>query len=143
MNYISTKNVFDVSPFLLLEASADSEAVPDDAVQWPPKDYNIDGDQSSNRSEASSCETSCVTWASQRPCRLEFDLFLLQDTVKEEIDSGDEEVDDDDDDDGDEGEVNSYIRGQRENPALVSGSVAVVISEMDQSRMFWEACLAS
>ncbi|EFH56594.1 hypothetical protein ARALYDRAFT_322437 [Arabidopsis lyrata subsp. lyrata] len=98
-------NVFDVSPFLLLEASADSEAghdsVDDDKCV---KDCDIDESCS-----ASSCETSC-----QRPIN----------------------------DDG-EGEVNSYIRcgrSQRENLAVDSGAV---VSEMDQNRMFWEACLAS
>ncbi|KAG7570878.1 hypothetical protein ISN45_Aa04g034140 [Arabidopsis thaliana x Arabidopsis arenosa] len=120
-------NVFDVSPFLLLEASADSEAghdsVDDDKCV---KDYDIDESCS-----ASSCETSCVTRTSQRP------ISDLDDTVNEERDAGEE-----DDDDG-EGEVNSYVRcgrSQRENLAVDSGAV---VSEMDQNRMFWEACLAS
>ncbi|KAL9844521.1 hypothetical protein AtNW77_Chr2g0271151 [Arabidopsis thaliana] len=111
----TTNNVFDVSPFLLLEASADSEAGHDSSCS------------------ASSCETSCV---SQRTSLLGFDL--QDDTVNhEERDAGDEE-----DEDG-EGEVNSYIRcgrSQRENLAVDS---AAVVSEMDQNRMFWEACLAS
>lgn len=126
----TTNNVFDVSPFLLLEASADSEAghdsVDDDKCV---KDYDLGHESSS----ASSCETSCV---SQRTSLLGFDL--QDDTVNhEERDAGDEE-----DEDG-EGEVNSYIRcgrSQRENLAVDS---AAVVSEMDQNRMFWEACLAS
>ncbi|CAH8266335.1 unnamed protein product [Arabidopsis lyrata] len=68
-------NVFDVSPFLLLEASADSEAghdsVDDDKCV---KDCDIDESCS-----ASSCETSC-----QRP------ISDLDDTVNEERDAGEE-----------------------------------------------------
>ncbi|KAL1226303.1 hypothetical protein V5N11_017770 [Cardamine amara subsp. amara] len=123
-------NVYDVSPFLLLEASADSEAghdgVEDDECV---NDYGIDESCS-----VSSCETSCVTWTKQRPSRLDFGL---EDKVEEERDAGEEE-----DDEG-EGEVNSYRRcgrSQRDNLAVDSGAV---VSEMDQSRMFWEACLAS
>lgn len=127
----TTINVYDVSPFLLLEASADSEAgqngVEDDECV---NDCDIDESCS-----ASSCETSYVTWTSQRPSRLGFEL---EDKVDEERDAGEEEEDDDG-----EGEVNSYIRcgrNQRDNLAVDSGAV---VSEMDQSRMFWEACLAS
>ncbi|XP_010507828.1 PREDICTED: uncharacterized protein LOC104784498 [Camelina sativa] len=130
MNYnITTKNVLDVSAFLLLEASADSEAghdgVDDDKCV---KDIDDDDDDESC-SASCSCETSCVTWTSHTPNR------RLEDTVKKERDAAEEEEEDDG-----EGEVNSYIRScgrsQGEN-------LAVVISEMDQSRMFWEACLAS
>lgn len=128
----TTNNVFDVSPFLLLEASADSEAGHDgfdDDDDKCVKDYDID--------ESSCSASSSETWTiHQRPSRLGFDLEV-EDTVKEERD------DEEDDDDGSEGEVNSYIRcgrSQHENLAVDSGAV---LSEMDQSRMFWEACLAS
>lgn len=125
----TNNNVFDVSPFLLLEASADSEAGHDGFDDKCVKDYDID--------ESSCSASSSETWTiHQRPSRLGFDLEV-EDTVKEERD------DEEDDEDGSEGEVNSYIRcgrSQHENLAVDSGAV---LSEMDQSRMFWEACLAS
>ncbi|XP_010438534.1 PREDICTED: uncharacterized protein LOC104783385 [Camelina sativa] len=137
MNYnITTKNVLDVSAFLLLEASADSEAghggVDDDKCV-----KDIDDDDESC-SASCSCEMSCITWTSHTPDRqLE---FAVEDTVKEETDAAEEEEEEEEEEEDGEGEVNSYIRScgrsQREN-------LAVAISEMDQNRMFWEACLAS
>lgn len=122
----TTKSVlFDVSPFLLLEASADSEAGHDGLDDECFNDY--DGDDIDESCSASSYETSCVTWTRQRPNGLGFEA---EDTVKEEREAGVEEEDDG------EGEVNSYRRCQREN-------LAVEMSEIDKSRMFWEACLAS
>lgn len=123
-----TKSVFDVSPFLLLEASADSEAG-HDGVDDDQRLNDYDGDDDIDEScSASSYETSCVTWTSHG---LGFELEA--DTVEEERDVAGEE----EEDDSGEGEVNSYRRScQREN-------LAVEMSEMDKSRMFWEACLAS
>lgn len=140
----TTKNVFDVSPFLLLESSADSESCRNGGDAAQIKGGHVDGkciinDYGGDDIEscsASSCETSCVTWTSRRPSGSGFDP---EGTVTEErvLAAGEEE-----DEDG-EGEVNSYIRcgrSQRENLAVDSGAV---VSEMDKSRMFWEACLAS
>ncbi|KFK37549.1 hypothetical protein AALP_AA4G271100 [Arabis alpina] len=126
-----TKSVFDVSPFLLFEASADSEAghdgVDDDQCV---NDYDGDDDMDESCS-ASSCETSCVTWTSQRPSGL-LGVDHAEETVEKERDVAGEE----EEDDNGEGEVNSYRRCKREN-------LAVEMSEMDKSRLFWEACLAS
>ena len=131
---------FDVSPYLLLEASADSDGGGTvqivgalDGGESIVNDYYTDGDDKS--CSASLYETSCVTATSQRHS---FDLE--EDTVKEErIFTTTEEEDEDG-----EGEVNSYIirymRSQRENLTVDSSAV---VSEMDKSRMYWEACLAS
>ncbi|CAN6979376.1 unnamed protein product, partial [Brassica oleracea var. botrytis] len=142
-NMNTTKKVLDVSPFLLLESSADSdsyrqgggadqiEGAHDGEPNVNNNDY-ADRDDTDESCTANPYETSCVTtW---RP------IFDAEDTVKEEIilTAGEEE-----DEDG-EGEVNSYIirymRSQRENLTVDSSAV---VSEMDKNRMFWEACLAS
>ena len=127
---------FDVSPYLLLEASADSDGGGTvqivgalDGGESIVNDYYTDGDDKS--CSASLYETSCVTATSQRHS---FDLE--EDTVKEErIFTTTEEEDEDG-----EGEVNSYRRCGK---SQFVDSSEVVISEMDKSRMFWEACLAS
>ncbi|CAN6836701.1 unnamed protein product [Brassica oleracea var. botrytis] len=95
---------FDVSPYLLLEASADSDGGGTvqivgalDGGESIVNDYYTDGDDKS--CSASLYETSCVT-----ATRQSFDLE--EDTVKEEriFTTAEEE-----DEDG-EGEVNSYRR---------------------------------
>ncbi|ESQ39443.1 hypothetical protein EUTSA_v10001672mg [Eutrema salsugineum] len=148
----TAKKVFDVSPFLLLEASADSETYGDGggAAQIEgghdresiinDDNYVDDGDETDDEScSASSYETSCVTWTSQRPSGSGFDPEGTVNDQERVLAAGEEE-----DDDG-EGEVNSYRRCgriQRENLAVDSDADAAV-SEMDKSRLFWEACLAS
>lgn len=130
---------FDVSPYLLLEASADSDGGGTvqivgalDGGESIVNDYYTDGDDKS--CSASLYETSCVTATSQRQS---FDLE--EDTVKEEriFTTAEEE-----DEDG-EGEVNSYRRCGKSQFVKLSVDSSEVMSEMDKSRMFWEACLAS
>ncbi|KAF8116067.1 hypothetical protein N665_0023s0045 [Sinapis alba] len=133
----TTNEVFDVSPFLLLESSADSETYCDSGgADQTEAAQDADGDDTDESCSANSYETSCVTTTWRQS-------FDTEDTVKEEMiltAAGEEEEEDG------EGEVNSYIiryrRSQREN-LTVDSSAVVVVSEMDKSRMFWEACLAS
>ncbi|CAH8350915.1 unnamed protein product [Eruca vesicaria subsp. sativa] len=125
---------FDVSPFLLLEEFADSDG--EGTVQI---NEALDGGES-NDGDDKSCstslyETSCMTATSQRHS---FDPEE-EDTVNEErIFTAVEE----DDEDG-EGEVNSYRRCGISHFVKLSVDSSEVVSEMDKSRMFWEACLAS
>ncbi|CAH8353239.1 unnamed protein product [Eruca vesicaria subsp. sativa] len=138
----TTKDVFDVSRFLLLESSADSdtyrnggganqiEGAHDGERNANNNDY-ADHDDIDESCTANSYETSCVTaW---RPS------FDPEDTVKEEITlTGGEEEDEDG-----EGEVNSYIRYRRSQRENMTVDSSAVVSEMDKSQVFWEACLAS
>ncbi|KAG2331970.1 hypothetical protein Bca4012_018447 [Brassica carinata] len=140
-NMNTTKEVLDVSPFLLLESSADSDTYrqgggADEIEGAQDGEHNVNNNDYADRDDidesctANSYETSSVT--TRRPS------FDQEDKVKEEIilTAGEEEDED--------GEVNSYIiryrTSQRENLTVDSSAV---VSEMDKSRMFWEACLAS
>ncbi|KAL0739846.1 hypothetical protein Bca4012_081359 [Brassica carinata] len=127
---------FDVSPFMLLEASADSDGGGtgqiDGALDGSESIVNYYADGGDDKScSASLYETSsCVTATSQRQIDPEEDAVN-----KEIIFTAVEE----DDEDG-EGVVNSYRKCGFVN---VSVDSIEVVSEMDKSRMFWEACLAS
>ncbi|KAJ4904408.1 hypothetical protein Rs2_18359 [Raphanus sativus] len=123
------KTKFDVPPFLLLEASADSDGGGTIQIHG----FLDDGESIDKSCSASLYETSCVTGTS---------LFHPEeeDTVNEErIFTA---VAEEDDEDG-EGEVNSYIRCGMSQLVKLSVDSTQVVSEMDKSRMFWEACLAS
>ncbi|KAJ0239969.1 Myelin transcription factor-like protein [Hirschfeldia incana] len=135
----TTKEVFDVSPFLLLESSADSDTYHggDDQIEGAPDgEPNVNNNDYADRDDIDeSCTANSYKTSSMTTWRPSFDP---EDTVKEEIIlTGGEEEDED-------GEVNSYIiryrTSQHENTTVDSSPV---LTEMDKSRMFWEACLAS
>lgn len=123
-------NVVDVSPFLLFEASADSETHQEHSRdEDDDKCYDDYGDDDeSSRSQSTSRLTS-------------FDSIMI-DEEEEEKDAGEKE----DHDDGD-GVVNSYLeRRERENLTVDSSSTGndeKLTREIEKNRMFWEACLAS
>ncbi|CAL9245325.1 unnamed protein product [Arabidopsis halleri] len=122
---MTKNNVVEVSPFLFMEASADSETT--------HQERGHDGDDVKGREEygedAESCR--CETSTSQRTSRsTDFD------PVEEEADVAGENEDDDDED----GEVNSY---RRDGGKLTVDSSSRLMSEIEKNRMFWEACLAS
>lgn len=136
----TTKEVFDVSPFLLLESSADSDTYRCDGGEQIEGAHdgepNVNNNYYADRDEIDeSCTANFYETSSMTTWRPSFDP---EDTVTEEIvlTAGEEEDED--------GEVNSYIiryrTSQRENLTVDSSPV---VSEMDKNRMFWEACLAS
>ncbi|KAF8089706.1 hypothetical protein N665_0498s0008 [Sinapis alba] len=127
---------FDVSPFLLLEVSADSDGgctFQVDGVE------SIDGDDescSASLYEPSSCKSTAISQ------RQSFDPEEDRVKLEERIFTS---VEEEDEDDG-EGEVNSYGRcgiSQFVKLSVDSTELVVISTEMDESRMFWEACLAS
>lgn len=132
---MNTKNnvLVDVSPFLLLEASADSETREEGGHDgYDDKDHGNDAES-----------TSQVTGGSA-----DFDSVEMEEEEKEkeeELVTGEKE------EEHDEEEVNSHGRWpeSRENE---SGSVdssstrndeRLMRRKIEKDRMFWEACLAS
>ncbi|CAN8285731.1 unnamed protein product [Cochlearia groenlandica] len=153
----NTKKVYDVSPFLLLEASADSETYQDGGftaaqILGGGEDDNactINGDYDDDIESCSACcyeRSSGVTWTSERmnnrSC-LEQEDYSVKEEEKVLLFAEEEEKEEEEG----EGEVNSYVRrcGMSIDQAIDESSAraAVVMSEIDKSRMFWEACLAS
>ncbi|XP_010525249.1 PREDICTED: uncharacterized protein LOC104803071 [Tarenaya hassleriana] len=115
-------SVVDVSPFLLFEATADSETdchIPD------TRDDDDDNDDAES-CRAGSCETPFAT--TSRVSGSGFDSATVEEEEGEE--------------------VNSYGKwARRENQKLVVDLSASKgkerASEMERSRLFWEACLTS
>ncbi|XP_009116968.1 histone chaperone ASF1 [Brassica rapa] len=132
---MNTKNnvLVDVSPFLLFEASADSETREEGGhVGYDDKDHGNDAES-----------TSQVTGGSA-----DFDSVEME---EEEEEKEEELVTGEKEEEHEEEEVNSHVRWpeRRENE---SGSVdssstrndeRLMRRKIEKDRMFWEACLAS
>ncbi|KAL3725468.1 hypothetical protein ACJRO7_030487 [Eucalyptus globulus] len=158
----------DVSPFLLMEATGDSEEdVSDPAIMRDPsltgsKAYDGgDGDGDGGGDEDEDAESCCSEWSSYKS---------YNDQDVRDLDGGDAEACDGADwsdrwrwkretgnserveqqwwSEAEEPcvseEVNSFDDGKKVNkkPSGIASS-EVHLSEMEKSRLFWEACLAS
>ncbi|KAK9282163.1 hypothetical protein L1049_005075 [Liquidambar formosana] len=138
---MESRNVVDVSCFLLFEDSGDSEADFD-----PIMAVDVAHDNNVADDDAESC--SCDLSDCERVCELK-DLEV-------------QEYFEDSDDDDYEGEVNSYGQSysgeQKGLTKIASGLMmaagqdqksragvdsAMEMNEMERNRLFWETCLAS
>ncbi|CAL5357561.1 unnamed protein product [Camellia sinensis] len=134
-------NVVDVSSFMLLEATGDSEV--DSELNM---DVAADHDADDDDDDAQSCSCDLLDY-----CGPEFDYDHLgnahdQDLHFDDDDDEGEVIDqdwtDDDNDDDDQVGLSSTAKAGLHKKSSVDSNMELM-NEMEKNRLFWEACLAS